>query len=379
MRFIHLSDLHLGKRVNGFSMLEDQKYILDQIVEIIKKSKIDAVLICGDVYDKSSPSAEAVCLFDDFLTTLAEIVNDIFVISGNHDSAERLAFGSRLMESEGVHISPVFDGSLKHKELKDEYGSLNVWMLPFIRPSDVRRFYSDDEINDHTAALECVISHAGVDTDARNIILSHQFVTGAVRCESETISVGGTDNVDVSVFEDFDYTALGHIHGPQNISSKGAPVRYCGTPLKYSFSEINHKKSLSLIEICEKGNIKIDLIPLIPLHEMRKIQGTYNDLTLRENYKNTDTDDYIFAVLTDEDDVPFALNRLRQIYPNIMKLEYDNSRTRSSNEVLPADITELKSELELFEDFYSRQNGHEMNKEAYEYSKSIFDELKGKI
>ncbi len=379
MRFLHISDLHIGKRVNGFSMLEDQKYILDQIKEIIKQQYIDAVLIAGDVYDKSAPSAEAVSLFDEFLTSLADMDLQIFVISGNHDSAERLSFGNRLMEGAGVFIAPVFDGKLTHYTVTDDNGPINIYMLPFIRPADVRRFYPEDEIGNYTDAVKCIINAADIDPGQRNIIISHQFVTGASTCDSETISVGGTDNVDASVYELFDYTALGHIHGPQNITLSDGFIRYCGTPLKYSLSEKDHIKSATVVDLREKGTINISMIELKPLHEMRMIKGTYNELTLRDNYKNTATDDYIYAVLTDEDDVPFALSRLRLIYPNIMKLEYDNTRTRTRTEFLPADEPEQKSELELFADFYRLQNGKVLEGEPYEYVRNTFDEIRGKI
>lgn len=379
MRFLHISDLHIGKRVNGFSMLEDQKYILDQITDIIRKERIQAVLIAGDVYDKAAPSAEAVSLFDEFLTSLAEIDLQVFVISGNHDSAERLSFGNRLMKGSGVFIAPVFDGQLYVHTVTDDNGPVNIYMLPFIRPADVRRFYPDEEICNYTEAVNCIINATDIDTSQRNILISHQFVTGASTCDSETISVGGTDNVDASAYELFDYTALGHIHGPQNIRSDNGLIRYSGTPLKYSLSEKDHIKSVTLIDFPEKGNLIISTVDLKPLHEMRMIRGPYNELTLRDNYKDTATDDYIYAVLTDEEDAPFALSRLRLIYPNIMKLEYDNTRTRTKSELLPADELEQKSELELFADLYRIQNGKDLEGEPYEYVRNTFEEIRGNI
>ena len=244
MKFVHLSDLHIGKRVNGFSMLEDQKYILDSITEIIKTECPDAVFIAGDVYDKSVPPAEAVQLFDDFLVTLAQLNPKIFVISGNHDSAERIAFGGRLMESDGVYMSPVYNGRVIPVEINDKYGPVRIYMLPFIKPAHVRAAFPDEEIYSYTDAVRTAIDKMNIDTTVRNILITHQFVTGASKCDSEDITVGGTDNVDAYVFEPFDYTALGHIHGPQNAGSDS--IRYCGTPLKYSFSECGHKKSVTV-------------------------------------------------------------------------------------------------------------------------------------
>ena len=246
MKFIHLSDLHLGKRVNEFSMLEDQQYILTEILHIIDTEKPDGVLIAGDVYDKSVPSAEAVALLDDFLVRMSKRSLRIFLISGNHDSPERMAFGGRLMESSGVYLAPVYDGKVTPITLIDEYGPVKVYLLPFVKPAHVRRCFPEQEISTYTDALCVAIEAMNVDPVERNVLVTHQFVTGATRCDSEELSVGGTDNVDVSVFESFDYVALGHIHGPQQVSRE--TVRYCGTPLKYSFSEAGHEK-LSLIHI----------------------------------------------------------------------------------------------------------------------------------
>ncbi len=287
MKLIHLSDLHLGKRVNEFSMLEDQEFILTKIINIIDGEKPDAVIIAGDVYDKSVPSAEAVQLFDDFLCRLAKRKLHVFVISGNHDSAERMAFGGRLMEMSGVHMSPVCNGNVKPISLEDEFGRVNFYMLPFVKPANVRRFFEDSEIESYTDAVRAAVESMNVNTAERNVIITHQFVTGAERSESEEISVGGSDNVDASVFDCFDYVALGHLHGAQSIGRE--TLRYSGTPLKYSFSEKDQTKAVTVVELGEKGRVCVSSLPLAPRRDMREIRGTYAELTLRDNYAGTNT------------------------------------------------------------------------------------------
>ena len=346
MKFLHLSDLHIGKRVNEFSMLEDQEYILTKIINVIDDEKPDAVVIAGDVYDKSVPSAEAVQLFDDFLCRLAQRKLQVFVISGNHDSAERMAFGGRLMDISGVHMSPVYNGKVEAISLDDEFGRINFFMLPFVKPANVRRFFEDSVVESYTDAIRVAVENMNVNADERNVIVTHQFVTGAEKCESEEISVGGSDNVDVSAFDAFDYVALGHIHGPQNIGSKR--VRYCGTPLKYSFSEAKHKKSVTVVEMGENRSLEIRTIALEPKRDMREIKGTYAEITLKDNYINTNTDDYMHITLTDEEDIPDAIGKLRVIYPNLMKLDYDNKRTRSSAKLDIIENIEERSPLDLF-------------------------------
>ena len=358
MKFIHLSDLHLGKRVLEFSMIEDQEYILKEILTVIKNERPDGVIIAGDVYDKSVPSEDAMRLWDDFLISLAEKKVPVFAISGNHDSAIRFADHGALVDGTGIHLSPAYDGKVKRYTLKDEIGPLNIYLLPFVKPAIVRGVFPDEEIKSYTDACRVAISKMDVNTDERNIIVAHQFVTGAVRCESEDIVVGGLDNVDALVFDEFDYVALGHIHGKQSIGRDS--VRYSGTPLKYSFSEKDHKKSVTVVEFGNKGEIRISEIPLIPKHDLREIRGTYAELTLKENYKYTDTDDYIHAVLLDEEDVPDAVGKLRIIYPNLMKLSYDNKRTATQQELGGAEDVEKKTPLELFEEFYEKQNNQDM-------------------
>ncbi len=371
MKLIHLSDLHIGKRVNEFSMLEDQEYILTRIINIIDDEKPDAVLIAGDVYDKSVPSGEAVQVFDDFLVRLAKRNLQTFVISGNHDSPERLAFGGRLMDISGIHMSPVYNGKVEPICLEDEHGKVNFYMLPFIKPVHVRRFFEKENIESYTDAVQIAIDNMKVNGTERNVIITHQFVTGAERSESEEVSVGGSDNVDASVFEKFDYVALGHIHSPQNIGSE--KIRYCGTPLKYSFSEANHKKSVTVVNLGEKGKLEIDEIPLEPKRDMREIKGKYDEIMMNGNQEKSD--DYVHIILTDEEDIPNAMGKLRLVYPNLMKLDYDNTRTRSIGKITSAEKTETKSPLELFCELYEKVNGQPMNKEQLEFSKELAESI----
>ena len=374
MKIIHLADLHIGKRVNEFSMIDDQKYILNQILKIIDKEKPDAVIIAGDVYDKQVPSIEAVELLDSFISDISKRKTTTFIISGNHDSAERLAFGSSLMAMGKIYISPVYNGKISKYTLKNDFGSANFYLLPFVKPSHVKRFFPDEKIESYTDAIKVVVDNLKLDTSEINILIAHQFVTGASRTESEEISVGGLDNVDASVFEDFDYVALGHIHRPQKIGTER--IRYCGTPLKYSFSEVNDAKSVSIIEINSKEDFNLRMIPLIPKRDMRKIRGTYEELITKTSYENTNTDDYIHVTLTDEFNVVDAIQKLRVIYKNIMKLEYDNIRTRESRKInLDNMVIENKNPLEIFSEFYKLQNNKEMNDEQKEIIKKIMEEV----
>ena len=362
MRFLHLSDLHLGKRVNEFSMLEDQAYILKEILNIIDEQKVEAVLIAGDVYDKVIPSAEAVRLLDDFLTRIAARELPVFLISGNHDSAERVAFGSRLMSSRQIYLSPVFESDVEPITISDRYGEIHIYMLPFVKPSLVKRVYPEEEIITYQDAVNAAVQHMQIDTDKRNILLAHQFVTGAARCDSEELSVGGLDDVDASIFDGFDYVALGHLHGPQKIGKE--TVRYSGTPLKYSFSEANQKKSVVIVDVEEKGKINIQQIPFLPKHDMQEIRGTYME-----------TDDYLHITLTDEEDIPDAIGKLRTIYPNIMKLSYDNLRTRAAVTVRGTAEVEEKSPMELLKEFYELQNNQPMTDEQEEIARGMMEEI----
>ena len=374
MKLMHLSDLHLGKRVNEFSMLEDQVYIINKIINIIDDKKPDGIILAGDIYDKPIPPAEAVELFDDFLYKLSQRNINVFIISGNHDSAERIAFGSRLFDKSGIYLSPVYDGKISPIELNDDYGKINIYMLPFIKPVHVRRFFPDEEISSYTDAVSTVIKNMNMDNDIRNILITHQFVTGSSRTESEDISVGGSDNVDSIVFKDFDYVALGHIHRSQSCGSEY--IRYCGTPLKYSFSEANDTKSITLLDINEKGNIKLDFIPLTPLRDMVEIKGTYNELILKSFYENTTLQkDYVHITLTDEEDIPDVITKLRVVYKNIMKLDYDNNRTRSISEISLINDMESKSPLELFDIFYESRNGQYLSDVQRDFMENIIEDI----
>ena len=374
MKFIHLSDLHIGKRVNEYSMLEDQQYILMQIINIIDETKPDGVIIAGDVYDKPVPSAEAVALFDDFLYRLAKRNLQVFVISGNHDSPERIAFASRLIEKSGIYMSPVYNGKVTPITLSDEYGELDVYMLPFIKPAHVRRYFEEETINSYTDAMRVAIENMNINKSHRNILVTHQFVTGSSRCESEELSVGGTDNVDSDVFEDFDYVALGHIHSPQNCGSD--KIRYCGTPLKYSFSEANHKKSVTVVTFERKGDMEITTIPLTPLRDLVEIKGTYDEIMSKSFYEGTTyKEDYMHITLTDEEDIYDAIGKLRTVYKNLMKLDYDNKRTRGTARITETADVERKSPLELFSNFYEIQNSQPMSDEQNEFMLELIERI----
>lgn len=378
MKFLHISDLHIGKRVNEFSMIEDQKYILNRILEIADQEQAHSVLIAGDIYDKPVPSAEAVQLFDWFLTNLADRGKKVFIVSGNHDSAERIAFGAQLMRGRDVHVSPVYDGNTAKIALHDEYGELYVYLLPFIKPAVVRHALEHEQDiqmpDSYQDAVKLAVERMDIDGSMRNILVAHQFVTGAGRCDSETIAVGGIDHVDADLFDAFDYVALGHIHSPQSV--RRDTVRYCGTPLKYSFSEADQEKSVSIVELKEKGSIDLYTVPLLPLHDLRKIRGTYLEVSAKSFYQDTDTEDYVQITLTDEEDVPDGLLKLRIIYPNLMQLLYDNSRTRQNRQIEAVQDIEQKSELELFEEFYELQNNQPMCEEQVEFLKELTERIR---
>ncbi len=373
MKLIHLSDLHLGKRVCEMSMLEDQEYILREILGIVEDTRPDALLISGDVYDKSVPSAEAVTVFDDFLCRLAAWKLPVLIISGNHDSPERLSFGGRLMEGSGIHISPVYDGTVRPITLTDDFGEVHFWLLPFLKPVHVRQFFPEENIESYTDACAAAVAHMPLNKEERNVILVHQFVTGAETCGSEELSVGGTDNVDASVFADFDYVALGHIHRPQNGGSN--KIRYCGTPLKYSLSEVDHLKSVTLVELGAKGELHLELIPLHPKRDLREIRGTFAQLTDVNYYKNTAAEDYLHIILTDEEDIPEAGGKLRAIYPNYLHISYDNTRTRTDQVVDCAENVQRKSKLELFDELYRLQNNQPMSDTQRAFLQELIDAM----
>ncbi len=358
MKIIHLADLHIGKSVNGFSMIDDQRYILKHITEIIKNEMPQAVVLAGDIYDRFTPSADAVTLFDGFLTDISALTEAIFVTSGNHDSAGRLAFGGRLMEKSGVYISPVYAGRVEPVVLSDEFGDVGFYCFPFLKPAFVRDFFKDAKADTYEEAFSLAVDSVDVPQDRRNVAIAHQFITGAEKGGSEELSVGGIDEISHRVFDRFDYTALGHIHRPQGA---GSPfVRYSGSPLKYSLAEAGQKKSLTVVELGPKGKVEIREFPLMPLHDLREIRGSYDELTLRENYDGTDTEAYLGITLTDKYEIPDAIGKLRCIYPNIMELRYENAFSDSTVSFTSAPVEDL-TPAELFARFYREMNGEDMD------------------
>lgn len=374
MKLIHLSDLHLGKRVNEFSMQEDQVYILEQILRIIGEEQPDGVLIARDVYDKSVPSAEAMVLLDNFLVQLSQQNIPTYIISGNHDSPERVAFGGRLMAQSGIHLSPVYDGQAACFRLSDRWGPINLYLLPFLKPSHVRPFFPDQKIVTYNDAMAAAIGAMDVNREERNVLVTHQFVTGAARCDSEELSVGGADQVDASLFDAFDYVALGHLHGPQQV---GRPtIRYCGTPLKYSFSESGQQKSVTVVELLEKGSVNIRTIPLTPLRDMQELKGSYQELVFRGFYQGTTyPESYLHITLTDPEAIPDAMSKLRVIYPYLMRLDYQRPQHAAGSLPDEAESSQKKSPLEMLEDFYLRQNGHAMSQEQRLFSQALMDSI----
>ena len=389
MKLIHMADLHIGKSVCEHSMLDEQRFILANILEVVATEKPDALLIAGDVYDKSVPSAEAVAVLDEFLVQLSKTGTKVFVLSGNHDSAERIAFGGRIMADRGVYMSPVYSGAFMPITLKDELGEVDVWMLPFVRPATVRACLEGDDdraqVTDYTSATRMAIAQMKFADGRRNVLLAHQFVTGAERSDSEE-SVGGLDNVDASVFEGFDYVALGHIHKPQNVAKDAAGVarvRYSGTPLKYSLSEKDHKKSLTVVELGGKtqsglADISVREIPLKPAHDVREIRGTFAELVSPEYQRKQvaeglKLDDYVYVKLTDENDVPDAALKLRGIYPNLMMLDYDNERTRNQRITVGDTKVEQRTPMELFGEFFTDMTKRELNEEESKFVQDIIE------
>ena len=370
---MHISDLHLGKRVNEFSMIEDQKYILTTILDVIRAEQVDGVLIAGDVYDKTTPSEEAVQLLDWFLTRLSGLSVDTYIISGNHDSSVKLSFASDLIDQSGIHIAPVYNGTVKPYELTDTYGALNIYLLPFLKPANVRSIFPDEEIKDYTDACRVAIAHMELDPQKRNVLVAHQYVKGGIKSESEEVSIGGLDQVDVDVFDAFDYVALGHLHGLQKVGR--TTVRYCGTPLKYSFSEETHKKSATIVTFGEKNQVDLRTVELKPMRDLRSIRGRFEELMSKEFYETTARDDYLHIVLTDEEDILDAVDRMRVIYPHLMKLSYDNCRTRQNNELDVTEEIHRKGPMELFEEFYELQNNQTMNDEQQKLLTGLVAEI----
>lgn len=376
MKVLHVSDLHIGKRVNGMSMLDDQRYILRQILDIAEKHQVGVLLIAGDIYDKASPSAEAVTVFDAFLTDAVAAGLRVLAIPGNHDSAERIAYAQGLLEKQGVCLPPVYAGTVERVELEDEHGPVEFWLLPFLKPGDVRRFFPDEEIgDDYSAALRAVLGACDIDQGKRNVVLSHQLVTAygtALDRADDEIKLGGMDNVDVSVYDAFDYVALGHVHRPQRVGRD--TVRYSGSPLKYSFSEARYGKSVVLVELGEKkpGDdvgecVSFELIPLVPLHDVREVRGTLADVLAMGAES-----DYLHITLSDEHPQLDAMAKIHEVFPNAMMLDYDNVTVlvdRPQTQ-LTADPDSMDT-LDLFGAFYESQVGNPLDDEQRDFARKL--------
>ena len=377
MKFLHLADLHLGKRVNEIPMLAEQENACRQILALAREEKPQAVLLAGDIYDKPTPAAEAVQLFDWFLTELAGIVPSVLIIAGNHDWAERLAFAAQMLNRQGVYIAPPFRGEVTRVELADEFGSVDFWLLPFVKPLLVRRCYDDAvDVADYDAAVARIMREICFRPGARNVLLAHQLITGSQTCESEELAIGGLDNVDAARFAGFDYVALGHLHGAQRAGGM-TKMRYAGSPLKYSFSEVRQVKSVTLVELGADGSVSIDTKPITPLHDMREIRGTFATLTdpAYVSAQGEAAADYLHIVLTDAADVLDAALRLNQVYPNLMKLDYDNARTRAEQTLFISAQPEGKRPLQLFEEFYHAQTAQELTEEQRELIAGLIEEI----
>ncbi len=380
MKLLHIADLHIGKRVNEFNMIPEQEFILHQIVKIGKTEEIDGVLIAGDVYDKSLPSAEAVEVLDDFLTELTYLNIPVFIISGNHDSPERIGFASRMLKKNHIHIAGVFDGDVKKISLKDEYGEIHMYLLPFLKPAMAKPYF-DVEVASYEDAVQLVLENTEVDITQRNILIAHQFVISGMQqpqqSDSENISVGGLDYVDASIFHLFDYVALGHLHRPQRIGRD--TIRYAGSPLKYSFSEAKHQKSATIVEMGKKGDVAIRTIPLIPLHDMREIKGPIQQLLQVGREDAVGSKDYIHATLTDDEEIYDPIGQMRQVYPNLMLLDFENTRTKQgvSRDTPFTEDAAQKNPLALFLAFYQMQNNNELRPEEIGIMKDIFQQAGG--
>lgn len=378
MKLMHISDLHIGKRVNEFSMLEDQEYILNEIIKIAKDENISGIIIAGDVYDKTVPPIEAVDLADEFLTKLVEENISIYMISGNHDSPERLNFGSRIMEKNNLFICGEYDGDLRKIVIEDEYGKLNIYFLPYIKPSIVNNKLGL-ETKTYDESVKEALKVIDIDVESRNILIAHQFVTfGSTVPElsdSETKSLGGIDNVDASVFDKFDYVALGHIHKPQKIGRE--VIRYSGSPLKYSFSECNHKKSVCIVDFKEKNNCEIKLVPLIPKRDMKQLKTSMEDLKSGNILSSIPSDTYMHITLTDDEEVIDAISKVREIFKNVMVLDFDNKRNAEnlSDTTITSEDLKQKTPKELFVDFFSSQNNVELTESQDEIISNIVNEV----
>lgn len=374
MKMMHIADLHIGKKVNGFSMIEDQEYILEQIKSIAVEQDISVLCIAGDVYDKGQPSEEAVRLLDKFLTDISNLNIKILMISGNHDSADRLSFGADLLEKSNIYIARKTVQKLKRITLTDAFGPVNFYFLPFVKPVEVRNLFPEENIPDYQTAVQKLLQENQPNCSERNVLLAHQYVTGAALSESEELVIGTAENIGVDLFSDFDYTALGHIHRPQSIHKN---VVYAGSPLKYSFSEIDFNKSVPIIELKEKGEMTVEKIPLKPLHDMRRLKGTYNEVMFAGYDAKHDNLDYIQVILTDEDKEANVIQKLRSRYPNVMKVEYENARMSMADELILNDTGKELDPEKMIQEFYEKTFKAKMNEEQTEFTKKIMEKIWG--
>ena len=388
MKIVHTGDWHIGKIVNEYSMIEEQKYYLDKLVELLREKEAEALIISGDIYDRSVPAAEAVELLDTILSKIIlELKIPVLAIGGNHDSAERLSFGNKLLRDKGLYIEGNFNGEVKKVTLKDNDGSVNFYLLPYIDPAQARILYENPEIKTHDDMMREIVSriYENLDIDERNILIAHGYVSysyedkehrgGLEVCDSERpLSIGGTDIVDGSIFEKFDYVALGHIHGPQKVGSN--KIRYSGSLLKYSISEWKQKKSIPVIDINKDKNLKVELIEIKPLRDLRVIRGPIDELLNRENHQGTNLNDYVFAEITDEGEILDAISKLRAVFPNIMGLRMVNTSLGIENSKTSAgDNFREKSLDELFGEFYIDLKGKEMDEARNSEVIKILEEL----
>ena len=376
MKILHVSDLHLGKTLGEYSLIEDQEYILNQILDIAGERSVDGILMAGDIFDRSLPPEAAVHLLDEFLSRLADLNIRAFIISGNHDSDERLGYGSRLFSRRGIHIATGFDGSLTKITLEDEHGPVNFYLLPFVKASQVKHFYPEESIENYEDAVRTVIKHGDVDYEARNVLIAHQFVSGQTGpriAGSEGMSVQNVGLVEIissEIFESFDYVALGHLHSPQAVGKE--TIRYAGSLLKYSLTEANSDKSLPVITIGEKGSVDIELLPLKPLRDLRHIKGRLDQLLRSEQI--VDADDYMYVTLTDEDVVGDAMGIVRQYYPNTVKIDYENSHTREIEDFEVGEMADQKPFEELISDFYLKLYGTQISEEELAVMREVAGE-----
>ena len=363
-KFLHLADLHIGKKLGDYPLLEDQKLVLQQAIAAAKNC--DGVLIAGDIYDKSNPSTEAMAVFDEFLTKLYEARKPVYLISGNHDAFGRISYFGKILENNQITMPTEFTGKLQAVNMPDD--EIQIYLLPFITPTRVRAIYKDPKIESYQDAVEIVLKHSDISQDKINILVAHQFITGGTKSDEE-FAVGGLDNINASVFDMFDYVALGHLHKPQQCNRE--TIRYAGSPLKYSLSEEHQKKSFTVIEIQDKNNIKINLIPVQLPHDIRTVKGSSDEL-----FNTSRTEDYISVILTDENPDPDARAILRDNFPNMIQFRIENSKIQVNQSVSVTESLEKKSPVDMLNMFYqSRHNSQNLTENQLQIVHEIFAEL----